>query len=229
MPHRRPPILGAACGVALALPLVLAPLPALAAPAPAPAPVVAAKPPAQWPLTFLHADQIWQRTKGGGATVGLVDSGVSPLGDTKANLLPGADFSSGPTSIGPAHLDTDTDSHGTTMAVLIAGAGGGLGLLGLAPEAKILPVRMQKETGEDPDKITNAVRWATAQHVKVINMSLGTTPTPALAAAVKAAQDADIVVVAAAGNAGAGHVITPARSEERRVGKECRSRGGRCE
>jgi subtilisin family serine protease len=200
MPHRRTSILGAACGVALALPLVLAPQPAVAD----------TKPPAQWPLTYLKADQIWQLTKGGGVTVGLVDSGVSPLGDTKANLLPGADFSSGPTSIGQAHLDTDTDSHGTTMAVLIAGAGGGLGLMGLAPEAKILPVRMQKQTGEDPDKITAAVKWATSQHVKVINMSLGTAPTPALAAAVKAAQDADIVVVAAAGNAGSGRVITPA-------------------
>src|SRR5205809_526663 len=114
MPHRRTSILGAACGVALALPLALAPQQALA----------------------------------------------GPVGAAKANLLPGADFSSGPTSIGPAHLDTDTDSHGTTMAVLIAGAGGGLGLMGLAPEAKILPVRMQKQTGEDPDKITAAVKWA---------------------------------------------------------------------
>jgi subtilisin family serine protease len=204
MPHRRTPILGAACGVALALPLFLAPRPALAAPD------ADAKPPAQWPLTYLKADQVWQLTKGADVTVGLVDSGVSPLGDTRPNLLPGADFSSGPTSIGPAHLDTDTDSHGTTMAVLIAGAGGGLGLKGLAPEAKILPVRMQKQTGEDPDKITDALKWATFQHVKVINMSLGTSPTPALAAAVKAAQDADIVVVAAAGNAGTNHVITPA-------------------
>ncbi|NUP50481.1 MAG: S8 family serine peptidase [Catenulispora sp.] len=183
----------------------LAALPSLAyADDPAPA-----KPAAQWPLTYLKADQVWQLTKGAGVTVGLVDSGVSPLGDTRANLLSGADFSEGPTSTGIAHIDTDTDSHGTTMAVLIAGTGTGEGLRGLAPEAKILPVRMQKETGEDPAKITDAIKYATAQHVKVINMSLGTAPTADLAAAVKAAQDADIVVVAAAGNGG-GKVITPA-------------------
>jgi hypothetical protein len=197
MPHRLTTILGTACG------LMLAALPqhALAAPA---------KAPAQWPLTYLKSADIWKLTKGEGVTVGLVDSGVTPLGDTKDNLLVGADFSSGPTSIGPAHIDTDTDSHGTTMAVLIAGTGTGLGLSGLAPQAKILPVRMQKATGEDPDKITNAIAFATAQHVKVINMSLGTAPTPQLASAVKAAQAADIVVVAAAGNAGIGRVITPA-------------------
>ncbi|MFL6115829.1 MAG: S8 family serine peptidase [Catenulispora sp.] len=172
-----------------------------------PAPTKAA---AQWPLTFLKADQVWQLTKGGGVTVGLVDSGVSPLGDTRANLLTGADFSEGATSTGAAHLDTDTDSHGTTMAVLIAGTGDGVGLRGLAPEAKILPVRMQKQTGEDPEKITDALKYAVAQHVKVINMSLGTAPTPELAAAVKAAQEADIVVVAAAGNGGTNQVITPA-------------------
>jgi hypothetical protein len=170
----------------------------------------APKTPQQWPLTYLKADQVWQHTKGAGVTVGLVDSGVSPLGDTRDNLLPGADFSAGSTSTGIAHLDTDTDSHGTTMAVLIAGTGAGDGLRGLAPEAKILPVRMQKATGSDPDKITDALKYAITQHVKVINMSLGTADTPGLSAAVKEAQDADIVVVAAAGNAGMGHVIIPA-------------------
>lgn len=196
MPRHLPSFLGA-CGMA-----ALAFLPPVAR---------AADPaPAQWPLMFLKADQVWQLTKGGGVTVGLIDSGVSPLGDTRANLLSGADFSEGATSTGSAHIDTDTDSHGTTMAVLIAGTGGGVGLRGLAPEAKILPVRMQKQTGEDPEKITNALKYAIAQHVKVVNMSLGTAPTPDLAAAVKAAQDADIVVVAAAGNGGTDRVITPA-------------------
>jgi hypothetical protein len=168
------------------------------------------KPAAQWPLTYLKADQVWQHTKGAGVTVGLVDSGVTPLGDTRDNLLPGADFSVGSDSTGIAHVDTDTDSHGTTMAVLIAGTGGGDGLRGLAPEAKILPVRMQQATGSDPVHIADAVKFAIAQHVKVINMSLGTADTPGMAAAVKQAEAADIVVVAAAGNAGTGHVIIPA-------------------
>jgi hypothetical protein len=168
------------------------------------------RPSSQWPLTYLKADQIWQHTKGAGVTVGLVDSGVTPLGDTRDNLLPGADFSLGPQSSGIAHVDTDTDSHGTTMAVLIAGTGAGDGLRGLAPEAKILPIRMQQATGSDPVHIADAIKYAVAQHVKVINMSLGTADTPGMAAAVKQAEAADIVVVAAAGNAGTGRVIIPA-------------------
>jgi hypothetical protein len=164
----------------------------------------------QWPLTYLKADQVWQHTKGAGVTVGLVDSGVSPLGDTRDNLLSGADFSLGPDSSGIAHVDTDTDSHGTTMAVLIAGTGAGDGLHGLAPEAKILPVRMQQADGSDPVHIADAIKFAVAQHVKVINMSLGTADTPGMAAAVKQAEAADVVVVAAAGNAGTGRVIIPA-------------------
>ena len=164
----------------------------------------------QWPLTYLKADQVWQHTKGAGVTVGLVDSGVSPLGDTRDNLLPGADFSLGPDSTGIAHVDTDIDSHGTTMDVLIAGTGAGDGLHGLAPEAKILPVRMQQADGSDPVHIADAIKYAVAQHVKVINMSLGTADTPGMAAAVKQAEAADIVVVAAAGNYGTEHVIIPA-------------------
>ena len=164
----------------------------------------------QWPLTYLKADQVWQHTKGAGVTVGLVDSGVSPLGDTQDNLLPGADFSAGSVSSGIAHVDTDVDSHGTTMAVLIAGTGGGDGLRGLAPAAKILPARMQKQSGSDPAKIANALQYAITQHVKVVNMSLGTDNTPDLEAAVRQAEDADVVVVAAAGNGGTGRVIIPA-------------------
>ena len=196
MPRRLTSALGIACVVAFAA-------------VPQPASAIPAKP-AQWPLAFLKADDVWKLTKGAGVIVGLVDSGVSPLGDTTANLLPGADFSEGPTSTGIAHLDTDTVSHGTTMAVLIAGTAGGLGLSGLAPEAKILPARMQKSTGEDPIKITNAVDYVIAQHAKVINLSLGTSQTSDLAAAIRAAQDADIVVVAAGGNAGSSNVIIPA-------------------
>jgi subtilisin family serine protease len=168
------------------------------------------KPANQWPLTYLKADQVWQHTKGAGVTVGLVDSGVTPLGDTRGNLLSGADFSLGPDSSGIAHTDTDTDSHGTTMAVLIAGTGAGDGLRGLAPEAKILPVRMQQATGSDPVHIAAAIEFAVAQHVKVINMSLGTADTAGMESAVKQAEAADVVLVAAAGNAGTGRVIIPA-------------------
>ena len=62
---------------------------------PLPADPQTPRPQDQWPLTFLRADRIWAVTQGADVTVGLVDSGVSPLGDTTPNLLAGADFSSG--------------------------------------------------------------------------------------------------------------------------------------
>jgi len=74
------------------------------------------KPAAQWPLTYLKADQVWQHTKGAGVTVGLVDSGVTPLGDTRDNLLPGADFSLGPDSTGTTSAARKYRSIGAPLA-----------------------------------------------------------------------------------------------------------------
>ncbi|WP_323177955.1 type VII secretion-associated serine protease mycosin [Streptomyces sp. NBC_00083] len=165
----------------------------------------------QWFLDAMKADEMWRTSKGTGVTVAVIDSGVdSSNPDLLGQVLPGKDLSQGQ----PGDEHTDYNGHGTSMAGLIAGTGardGGNGAFGLAPGAKILPIRMPKsgETNQaEGDKRFNeiapqAIRYAADQNAKVINISLGSAVgSPRLAAAVKYALGKGSLVFAAVGNSG---------------------------
>jgi subtilisin family serine protease len=133
----------------------------------------------------------------------VIDTGVDATHhDLAGNVLSGADFSDGDVSTGNGH--TDLVGHGTGVAGIIAGHGHGPhdedGVLGVAPQAKILPVRDGLDIGFG---ITPAVKWATSHGAQVICIAQGDVlggNLPDLDTAIEAAEDANIVVVAAAGN-----------------------------
>ncbi|MEV6588080.1 S8 family serine peptidase [Streptomyces acidicola] len=167
---------------------------------------------AQWPLSVYDAEKVWKTSQGEGVTVAVIDSGVDASHpDLTGQVLPGKDF----TSAGNPHKDDD--GHGTGMASLIAGHGHGVnnssGVMGLAPKAKILPVR----TGVTEDKLVTqdwvaGIRYAVDQGASVINLSLidsSAYPGSKAAKAIAYAQEKDVVVVAGTGN-DAGTVNYPA-------------------
>lgn len=161
----------------------------------------------QWPLDYLKATQDWAISKGSGTTVAVVDTGVAQIPDTQAALLPGADFSRGTTSSGNGQ--TDLYGHGTAIAVMIAGAGNPVN--GLAPAAKVLPVRYSTGEGAYADYMAAGIEYAISRHASVINISQGVSSTDAtLAKAIQDAEAANIVIVAAAGNESQSAVDIPA-------------------
>ncbi len=104
----------------------------------------------QWALDALHADQVWPTTRGAGITVAVLDTGVeADHPDLDGNVLEGKDL----VGFGAREGDEAWARHGTAMAGIIAGhghgPGNGDGVLGVAPEAKILPVRVILED-KDP-------------------------------------------------------------------------------
>ncbi|MFE9372712.1 type VII secretion-associated serine protease mycosin [Streptomyces sp. NPDC006711] len=165
----------------------------------------------QWFLDAMKADEIWRISTGAGITVAVIDTGVDPsIPDLTGQVLPGRDFSEGQT--GDAHVDYD--GHGTSMAALIAGkdADGRKGPSGLAPGAKILPIRMPKG-GEAANQAEGnqrfnkaapqAIRYAADQNAKVINISMGRNEgSPQLTAAVQYAIGKGSLIFAAVGNSG---------------------------
>jgi subtilisin family serine protease len=89
------------------------------------------------------------------------------------------------------------------MAAIIAAHGrGDSGVLGIAPAAKVLPVRVDDTQARGTDaNLGKGVEWAARNGAKVINVSAGAGPTPEIEDAVSDALKADIVVIAAIGNA----------------------------
>ncbi|MFJ5220108.1 S8 family serine peptidase [Streptomyces sp. NPDC088354] len=154
----------------------------------------------QWPLVAFDAEAIWKVTRGKGVTVALIDSGVNANHvDLKGSVIQGKDFmDGGSTDPGP------DDSHGTEMASVIAGHGHGPGstegVMGLAPEARILDIR---DDGGRADGFASSIRYAVDHGASVINISSeGSSRLDAEAEAVAYALKKNVLVVAGAGNDG---------------------------
>ncbi|MER7418051.1 type VII secretion-associated serine protease mycosin [Micromonospora peucetia] len=158
----------------------------------------------QWQLDMLRAKIAWRSSTGQGVTVAVIDSGVDAAHpDLAGQVLPGLDLVAPQGSAG----DPDPVGHGTTVAGLIAGRNDDKrGAVGLAPDARILPVRVLDAENRYDDAliVAKGVRWAVDNGARVINLSLGGSgDSPALAAALDYAFVRDVVVVACTGNLGA--------------------------
>ncbi|AEW97563.1 MULTISPECIES: type VII secretion-associated serine protease mycosin [Streptomycetaceae] len=171
----------------------------------------------QWPLQTLDAQAAWETTRGAGVTVAVLDTGVDATHpDLTGNVLDGTDL----VGFGARRGDTSWARHGTAMAGIIAGHGHGpghdSGVMGIAPQARILPVRVILEDS-DPQRrqarstrggaLAQGIRWAVDHGADVINLSLGDDsdsahPDAAEDDAVQYALGKGVVLVASAGNGG---------------------------
>ncbi|MFG1700718.1 S8 family serine peptidase [Nonomuraea sp. NPDC049309] len=166
-------------------------------------------------IETLALTKAWRVSKGAGVTVAVLDSGVDPHHrDLAGSVRVGKDFTAGanPPGTAPRRL------HGTYMASLIAGHGHGpdrkRGIIGVAPEADVLSVRVILED-EEPGFLTfnsaerfenvvaRGIRYAVDEGADVINLSISKElATREERAAVRYAIGKGVVLVAAAGNDG---------------------------
>jgi len=154
-------------------------------------------------LARLGAPASWSLSTGRGVVVAVVDSGVSannvhfPAG----TVLPGKSFVGGPAT-------TDETGHGTAIAGAIAARdiGEKSGVVGVAKDALILPVKITGGESGDPEQQRSAnlaagILYAVSAKADVINLSLSTTANRVdVRSAISAAVRAGVIVIASGGN-----------------------------
>ncbi|MFF4100303.1 type VII secretion-associated serine protease mycosin [Streptomyces sp. NPDC001903] len=162
--------------------------------------------PEQWHLDAMKARDVWKLGTGQGVTVAVIDTGVARIPELDGQVVRGKDFSHGY----EGDERTDYGKHGTGIAALIAGTGrrpSGDGAYGLAPGAKILPLRVSEGGGNLRlhQSIAEAIRFAADSEAKVLNISFGGPGRSAeLDAAVRYALDHGKLVFSSVGNDGEG-------------------------
>ena len=176
-----------------------------------------------WGAQKINAHQAWQYAQGANVVVAVVDTGVNyNLADLAGRIWtnPGEVCGNGVDDDGNEKVDdcrgydfaySDSDPmgehpHGTHVAGTIAAVGNnGQGLIGIAPQAKIMAAKGMRDDGTgELDKISKAIYYAVAMGADIINCSFGAkVQSLSLEYAVDWANENGVLVVAAAGNDGA--------------------------
>ena len=162
----------------------------------------------QWGLTRMQAEDLWQRSTGQGVKVAILDTGVKASHpDLRGQVAQGYNAITKKPG-----ARSDDNGHGTFLAGMIAGKSNGSGVVGIAPNARIIPVKVLNSEGiGDSDDIARGIIWAVDNGADVINMSFGADSTNKVeAAAIDYARGAGVTMVAAAGNEGFRQVMYPA-------------------
>jgi membrane-anchored mycosin MYCP len=172
----------------------------------------------------LQLDAVHALATGAGQTIAVIDTGVAPGDRFGPRLRGGGDYLTGGDGL------DDCDGHGTAVAGLLAaspdlaGTAGRDGVVGIAPGAQLVAIRQSSPSFQvagqdgaargagDVRTLAEAIVLAVRAGADVINISeavclpaaQGATQGASIQAALHFAAQSDVVVVAAAGNAGVG-------------------------
>ena len=152
-----------------------------------------------WAIKTFDIEKAWEKSTGENIVVAVIDTGCDDdHPDIKNNLLPGYNV------INNNSVFNDDNGHGTHVAGTIGAINNSLGIVGIAPNVKILPVKALNEKGEGSNVwVANGIKWAVDNGAHIITMSLGSPHSDSLLEqSVKYAVDNNVVVFCAAGNSG---------------------------
>jgi len=149
----------------------------------------------------------WDNSTGDGVLVAILDTGIAyenygPF--MQAPDLAQTQFVSGYDCVDDDAHPNDEHGHGTHVAGTVAqSTNNSVGVAGVAFHSTIMPVRVLNAEGSGSHTdIADCIHFATDNGAKVINMSLGGSPSNTLQQAVAYAHDQGVTVVASAGNGG---------------------------
>ncbi|WP_052144557.1 S8 family peptidase [Halalkalibacter okhensis] len=164
-------------------------------------------------IELIEAPSVWEQGySGDGIVIAVLDTGCdSDHFELKDQIVDGYNFTTDDN--GDRTVFEDYNGHGTHVCGTICAAENDAGVIGVAPKAKLLVLKVLSGQGFGDTKwVTDGVRYATnwrgehGERVRVISMSLGgREDSPELHQAIQEAIQQDILVVCAAGNEGDGN------------------------
>jgi serine protease len=183
----------------------------------------------QWGLTSnlksgtakmgIRAEGAWDIAQGSGSVIAIVDNGVTSHSDFNSNIAPGYDFTYSNRGANGSNPGVKSESckaswHGTHVAGIAAAlTNNGIGIAGVAPAAKVVPVRALDACGDGyMSDVSDGITWAAGGNIptvpvnanpaKIINVSLGGdgSCSATFQNAIDFATNQGAVVVTAAGN-----------------------------
>lgn len=165
-----------------------------------------------WELQKFDIPSQWSIADGKSVTVAVIDTGCDLTHeDIKDNIIDGANF------IDRKKDPIDDNGHGTHVTGTIGAKNNGLGMVGIAPNCKIMPIKALNGDGSgNENSISKSIVWAADHNCDIITMSLG-SPNNSLQIynAIKYAINKGILIFCAAGNSGKNvDIMYPARYDE---------------
>lgn len=158
-----------------------------------------AKQQAGWSISAFDLPKAWRLTQGEDVKIAVLDSGCDlDHPDLADNLLPGINF------IKKGKPPQDDNGHGTHATGIICAGNNDIGVVGVAPQSKVLPVKVLDKYGNGSlENVALGIRWAVKQGADIISMSLGApTKLQQVRKAIQYAAKKGIPTFVAAGNAG---------------------------
>ena len=150
-----------------------------------------------WAERLLKMPAVWNRTKGVGVKVAILDTGIDiDHPDFNGAIVATRDFTGDGIE--------DINGHGTHVAGIIGARHNGIGFVGVAPECKLIIGKVLSNSGSGRYSwIADGIRWATDNGAQIINMSLGGPgSTKGLYEAIHYALYKGVIICVAAGNEG---------------------------
>jgi len=147
------------------------------------------------------AEFVWASYPSTTVKVAVVDTGI----DTKHPDLTG-NLKGGMSAVSYTSSHNDDNGHGSHVAGIIAAVDNSIGVIGVAPAADLYAVKVLDRNGSGYlSDIIEGLQWVVANHINVVNMSLGTSSySPLFDGVVQDTINSGVVIVAAAGNSGPG-------------------------
>lgn len=152
-----------------------------------------------WGIARVNAPNAWAKTQGEGVRVAVIDTGIDGSHPDLRGQVVGCynAFDSNASCM-------DDNDHGTHVSGTIAALWNGKGVVGVAPKARLVAVKvLDKDGGSNLSSVIKGIIWCANNNIQVANMSLG-SPTGSVFEhmAINYAASHGVVFIAAAGNSG---------------------------